>query len=122
MGQVVVHARTSERNKDAYTGKKMSKGREHALFGEARRGTEKVQWCGLVLEHHKREADGESFLQDAMTVVSTAEPRRQVRKRRALKEPATDTVTGEVILFRLKLATLRKKAYPQPTVRVHATI
>jgi hypothetical protein len=37
-----------------------------------------------------------------------------------LKEPATDTVTGEVILFRLKLATLRKKAYSQPTVRVHA--
>jgi hypothetical protein len=85
-------------------------------------GTEKVQWCGLVLEHHKREADGESFLQDAMTtVVSTAKPQRQVRKRHALKEPATDTVTGEVILFKLKLATLRKKAYSQPTVRVHAT-
>jgi hypothetical protein len=27
-----------------------------------------------------------------------------------LKEPATDTVTGDVILFKLKLATFKKKA------------
>lgn len=61
MGQVVVHARAGERNQDAYKGKKMSEALCFYLVRQEE-GTKKVQWCGLVLKHHKRKADGECFL------------------------------------------------------------